>query len=802
MNATRDLRLVIFTIMGLFFGWVHDARATNEIEPCDAGNGFSCGCVRENSLQVAATPPGTGVKRILLYRVDFSDAVGAAIASNDAVTLIAGLNTYYSDMSYGSMNISLVGAGSVVTETLRLPEPSTAYDNNFIKFINATRQTATAAGYTPAAFDFDIVCTGTKPFLVFGALAFVGGPGLWVGNNNFTIGVVGHELGHNLGLPHASFWFTGDQSSIGPGRLEEFGDPFDAMGFPGTSTSHFNVRFKNYLGWIPDSDAPVVLANGTYRLTAQDHPSAQGVRALQVPRSPLQSYWLEFRQFFNNRSVTNGVTLRWGTTNIFDNTLLLDTTPGTPQGKQDPSILVGRTFSDRCIDVHITPVAKVGTTPDALDVVINRGPFPGNVPPTIAVSASATDVSVGSPVTLQAVASDPNGDTLAYFWDFGDAANYGPNQPTVQFAWTRDGEYVVRCTASDMKGGAASASVVVRVGTVTTFAIEGTVERDGAPVEGALVKAGSRFTYSNSDGTYRLTRLAAGRQIIQGVLDGFNLVNAGFENPVTVGPNASGANLVALPEHWNALTLISTGAVWKYLDTGITPAASWTSSAYDDSGWSSGRAKLGYGVGDERTVVSFGTNTSSRHITTWFRNVFTIADTTGVDHITFRLRRDDGVVVHLNGAEIYRENMPPGPVLNTTTASADVNFNEEPFLFKRVFPGSLLLAGTNVVAVEVHQFDGASPDLSFDLELLALSEDGDQFRPPLELVRTNSAFHVRWPATYAGWNLYSAQTLETPLPWPPAAGQVTISNNSNSVLIGATNAMRFFHLRKPVFCSP
>src|SRR5262249_55311435 len=161
-------------------------------------------------------------------------------------------------MSYGLMSFASVEAGSVVTDTLRLPQPSSAYDNSFSNLLAATRQAAASAGYAPTEFDFDIVCTGAKPVALFGAIAFMGGPGLWLANRSFTLGVAGHELGHNLGLPHASFWYTADQSTIGPGVRSEYGDIFDSMGVPGGSASHFNARFKNLLGWIPDSDAPVI----------------------------------------------------------------------------------------------------------------------------------------------------------------------------------------------------------------------------------------------------------------------------------------------------------------------------------------------------------------------------------------------------------------------------------------------------------------------------------------------------------------------------------------------------------------
>jgi hypothetical protein len=745
-------------------------------------------------------PSAIGVKRLLLYRVDFSDFTGAAISSNAAAILIADLNQYYTAMSYGLMSFALAESGSVVTETLRLPEPSSAYDNNFTKFIEATRQVAAAAGYAPGEFDFDIICTGSKPGTFFGGIAYVGGPGMWIPNNNFNIGVVGHELGHNLGLPHASFWNTGDQSTIGPGFRQEYGDLFDSMGVPGGSASHFNTRFKHFLGWIPDNDAPIITTSGTYRIAAHDHPASSGRRALRLERNDSLNYWVEFRQSFNNRWVTNGASLRWSWSDR-TNTMLLDTTLGTPSATQDSPILIGRTFSDSCNHWHITPVGKGGTFPESLDLVVNRGPFPGNVPPVAAIPTGDTTTSVGTSVTLQATASDGNGDALAYFWDFGDG-NFGGNQASVQYSWAVAGEYVARCTVSDMKGGTASASIVVRVGTITTFVASGRVTTGGSPLEGVLVKAGARFSYTDSDGTFRITRLTGTRPIVTAVRERFNILNAGFENPIGAGANFAGLDFVALPDSLNALTLVATGAVWRFLDTGVAPTADWTGLTYDDTTWKAGPAKLGYGVGDEATPVSFGPSTSDRYLTTWFRRRFFVEDATLVDHLVFRLRRDDGAVVYLNGHEVYRENLPQGEVQPSTTAIADVAVGEEQTFFKRLVSSSTLASGSNVLAVEIHQFRTNSPDLSFDLELVGLSEEPGAFRPQLAVQRSNAQVQLSWPEAHPGWSVYAAESLGMSGLWSKSPLPVVSSSGWNNVFPLPTNTAGFYHLRKPDFCRP
>ncbi|MBL9175943.1 MAG: metallophosphoesterase [Verrucomicrobiales bacterium] len=172
---------------------------------------------------------------------------------------------------------------------------------------------------------------------------------------------------------------------------------------------------------------------------------------------------------------------------------------------------------------------------------------------------------------------------------------------------------------------------------------------------------------------------------------------------------------------WADQTLIPTGSVWKYLDTGANPGAAWTAAGFNDSAWKWGPAQLGYGDGDEATVLGFGTNASAKYITTYFRKSFPVATPSSFSGLALRVLRDDGVVVYLNGAEIYRNNMPAGSVTSTTLASSGISGLEEStaFLSASIGAGGLI-AGDNLLAVEIHQNSGASSDISFDLELVGL----------------------------------------------------------------------------------
>ncbi len=182
--------------------------------------------------------------------------------------------------------------------------------------------------------------------------------------------------------------------------------------------------------------------------------------------------------------------------------------------------------------------------------------------------------------------------------------------------------------------------------------------------------------------------------------------------------------------------LVSQGAVWKYRDDGSDQGAAWTSAGFNDNDWSSGNTQLGYGDGDEATVIGYGPDTGAKYTTTYFRHSFVVADPSAYASLQLRLLRDDGAVVYLNGVEVVRSNMPDGPIDYLTPAGTNLSgTDEDTFVEFLVNPG-LLANGLNVLAVEVHQFSGSSADISFDLTLDAIrpSETREGLRPGINRV--------------------------------------------------------------------
>ncbi len=212
----------------------------------------------------------------------------------------------------------------------------------------------------------------------------------------------------------------------------------------------------------------------------------------------------------------------------------------------------------------------------------------------------------------------------------------------------------------------------------------------------ALNEAGKRLWQQRCPG--RPIHLAAGAgKLLVAVEEGPVYCFGERENPA-----------IELPD----TTLVEQGATWRYLDDGSDQGTVWRGLDFDDSRWAAGPAVLGYGNGDDATVISFGEDKSNKHVTNYFRHAFIADDDVEkISELQLRVFRDDGAIVYLNGREIMRTHMPREQVNYRSYALGGEGWVE------KVCDPCYLRRGKNVLAVEVHQCSPTSSDVSFDLEL-------------------------------------------------------------------------------------
>jgi len=179
---------------------------------------------------------------------------------------------------------------------------------------------------------------------------------------------------------------------------------------------------------------------------------------------------------------------------------------------------------------------------------------------------------------------------------------------------------------------------------------------------------------------------------------------------------------------------------WKYYDLGDKPdkimGKDFIDIGYDDSLWLMGPAELGYGDGDEATLIS------DDALAAYFRHEFTMTNPNAHPEYEVNLIFDDGAVVYLNGSEIGRVNMADGIPDYLTYATAIVDNNAQTTFS---IPASEFIDGANTFAVEVHQSNPGSSDISFNFQL---AEEPTIIRGPYLQKLTTSGVTIKWRTSF------------------------------------------------------
>jgi len=163
-------------------------------------------------------------------------------------------------------------------------------------------------------------------------------------------------------------------------------------------------------------------------------------------------------------------------------------------------------------------------------------------------------------------------------------------------------------------------------------------------------------------------------------------------------------------DHWE--TLVLPGRTCRYLvpDSPVDP--SWTTTAFDDSGWTYAVGGVGYGDNDDNSIIDPA-------LSVYCRYHFTLNSPEVITELILDMDFDDGFVAYLNGVELARHNMGEAGSMTTWDQAADDL--QEAQVYQGIAPlrfildpsaRDLLLDGGNILAVEVHNESLESSDLS------------------------------------------------------------------------------------------
>ncbi|MEA2448402.1 MAG: hypothetical protein QOG63_334, partial [Thermoleophilaceae bacterium] len=303
---------------------------------------------------------------------------------------------FYDEESYGQIHLT----GDVLGwYTVAGPTDSCNVDT----WAQQARDAAAADGRDLTLYDHVAYVFPQQSSCNWAGLGELPGSQTWM-NGTTAVRVVAHELGHNMGLHHASSYSCtsgGVAVTISSTcTASEYGDPFDVMGL---NPRHNSAWHLSRLGVLSGSDVKVVNASGTYTVRSANT-DGSGAALLRVPAggTPARYYDVSLRQaggvfenYLSNDPVVNGVSVHYdvaGTSRT--QSLLLDNTPGSGSGFLDSPLAEGHTFSAGGVSITASAV-----TPGLATVGVIVGATADTEAPTapagVHAEVSGTTVALG-----------------------------------------------------------------------------------------------------------------------------------------------------------------------------------------------------------------------------------------------------------------------------------------------------------------------------------------------------------------------------------------------------------------------
>ncbi len=191
--------------------------------------------------------------------------------------------------------------------------------------------------------------------------------------------------------------------------------------------------------------------------------------------------------------------------------------------------------------------------------------------------------------------------------------------------------------------------------------------------------------------------------------DGGSASATNWATSAQTGGTPGARNFTAGPLTGATTTLIGLASVWRYDDSGNDNGTVWRQPGFDpddpngdgnnDDAWGAGPALLGNE--ESELPLPLLTNVALGPTTHYFRTDFEFAGNPDATQLKLQPVVDDGAVFYLNGEEVARINMPSGPINFQTPASEAVR--NAKLSGEITISTSDLIAGTNVLAVELHQ---------------------------------------------------------------------------------------------------
>ena len=395
----------------------------------DAGAFVALDGTTSSTQVLTSAPTWTGQRKLAVILINFSNDTRKPFTREFAHRVVFSradsVRAYYLEQSQGAMSL-----GGATFDWLRIPHNSGTCDYRL--WADAAKAGLAARGVDLSSFTNFMFMFPPTSSCSWRGIAQLPGPVAWI-NGGPYLRVVAHELGHNLGVHHASSLRCkkdGVRVALSANcTRSEYGDPFTTMG--SAQTRHVHNLELVQIGYMPANATRTVTSTGTYTLS---HASgASGTRIIGIPRGNGTFLYLEYRRpygtqfddFSYSDPAVRGVSIRLASSwTRITQTQLIDTRPGTTTFSDAP-LRLSYSFRDYLSGVRIT-VTSVGSYAAKVYITV-----PADTTAPTAVSSFTATAGSTSAISLRWGASTDNRAVTGYrIWCDGVLVTTAPATAT------------------------------------------------------------------------------------------------------------------------------------------------------------------------------------------------------------------------------------------------------------------------------------------------------------------------------------------------------------------------------------
>lgn len=209
--------------------------------------------------------------------------------------------------------------------------------------------------------------------------------------------------------------------------------------------------------------------------------------------------------------------------------------------------------------------------------------------------------------------------------------------------------------------------------------------------------------------------------------------------PVLAATSDIYSAIVTMAETAAITTIVDENTTWSYLDDGTDPSAgdsnrhSWTLNSFNDSAWKTASGKFGSKKGALSDLGSNGTyvptvllnlyinGSAAPTVPTYFFRTTVNLDADAKGVVNGTIYYDDSAIVYINGTRVagfYADDL-------TTNLSYGGSNGGAPLKGDFTADATLLKAGENTIAVEVHNGKNSSSDIWFSATEMSIDPSGE-----------------------------------------------------------------------------